>query len=96
MHPVPDRPARPTWASPVLPGPTHDPTAARIHGVIDALTSRSIVCYTDKGHVGAGDGIGMPYKRRKCRPLGKCEKLFNRSHAQVSTPGEQGAATLKS
>jgi hypothetical protein len=37
------------WASPVLPGSTHDLTAARTHGIIDALTSRAIACYADKG-----------------------------------------------
>ncbi|GGT82365.1 hypothetical protein BJ999_005158 [Actinomadura citrea] len=53
------------WASPVLPGSTHDLTAARTHGIIDALTSRVIACYGDKGYVGAGGAIGTPYKRRK-------------------------------
>ena len=53
------------WASPVLPGSTHDLTAARTHGIIDALTSRVIACYADKGYVGAGGAIGTPYKRRK-------------------------------
>jgi hypothetical protein len=37
------------WASPALPGSTHDLTAARTHYIIDALTSPAIACYTDKG-----------------------------------------------
>ncbi|MES9542922.1 transposase family protein [Actinomadura sp. NPDC000600] len=84
------------WASPVLPGSTQDLTAARVHGIIDALTSRAIACHADKGYVGAGGAIGTPYKRRKRRRLGKRKKLFNRHHAQIRALGEQGAATLKS
>ncbi|TDC89575.1 transposase family protein [Actinomadura sp. 7K507] len=83
------------WASPALPGSTHDLTAARAHGIIDALTSRAIACYADKAYVGAGGAIGTPYKRRKRRKLGKRKKLFNRHHARVRALGEQGAATLK-
>jgi len=83
------------WASPALPGSTHDLTAARAHGIIDALTSRAIACYADKGYIGAGGAIGTPFKRRKRRKLGKRKKLFNRHHAQVRALGEQGAATLK-
>lgn len=83
------------WASPALPGSTHDLTAAREHGIIDALTSRAIACYADKGYVGAGGAIGTPYKHRKRRKLGKRKKLFNRHHAQARALGEQGAATLK-
>ncbi|MFB4308384.1 transposase family protein [Actinomadura sp. GTD37] len=86
----------PIWASPVLPGSTHDLTAARVHGIIDALTSRAIACYADKGYVGAGGAIGTPYKRKKGRKIGTRKKLFNRHHAQTRALGEQGAATLKS
>ncbi|MGI5201403.1 transposase family protein [Spirillospora sp. CA-108201] len=83
------------WASPALPGSTHDLTAARHHGIVAGLTARAIACYADKGYVGAGGAIGTPYKRRKRRTLGKPKKLFNRHHAQVRAQGERGAATLK-
>ncbi|WP_067824372.1 transposase family protein [Actinomadura kijaniata] len=83
------------WASAALPGSVHDLTAARIHGIIDALTHQAIACYTDKAHCGAGGVIGTPFKRRKHRRLGKRKRLFNRHHAQVRAVGEQGAATLK-
>lgn len=82
-------------ASPALPGSTHDLTAARTHGIIDALTSRAIACYADKAYVGAGGAIGTPHKRKKGRRLGRRKKLFNRYHAKVRALGEQGAATLK-
>ncbi|QXJ21335.1 transposase [Actinomadura graeca] len=83
------------WASPTLPGSTHDLTAARFHGIIDALTQRAIACYADKGYIGAGGAIGTPYRRRKGRKLGKRNKLFNRHHAKIRALGEQGAAALK-
>ena len=59
------------WASAALPGSTHDLTAARVHGIIDALTDRAIACYADKGYLGAGGAIGTPYRRRKDRKLGQ-------------------------
>ncbi|WP_433249476.1 transposase family protein [Actinomadura nitritigenes] len=77
------------------PGLSRDLTAACIHGIIDALTSRAIACCADKGYVGAGGAIGTPYKRRKRRRLGKRKKLFNRHHAQVHAPGKQVPTTLK-
>lgn len=76
------------WASPALPGSTHYLTAAREHGIIDALTARAIACYADKGYVGAGGAVGTPYKRKKHRKLGKRKKLFNRHHATVRALGE--------
>ena len=84
------------WVSPTLPGSAHDLTAARTHGIIDALTRRAIACYADKGYIGAGGAIGTPYKRTRRRKLGKRKKLFNRHHARARALGEQGAATLKS
>lgn len=88
--------ARLIWASATLPGSVHDLTAARAHGIVDALTSRTIACYADKGYTGAGGAIGTPYRRHKDRKLGKRKKLFNRHHTQVRALGERGAATLKS
>jgi hypothetical protein len=84
------------WASPALPGSTHDLTAARVHGIIDGLTHRAIACYADKGYIGAGGAIGTPYRRGKGRKLGKRKKLFNSCHAKTRALGERGAATLKS
>ncbi|MFB9199351.1 hypothetical protein ACFFWA_40955 [Actinomadura verrucosospora] len=34
----------------VLPGSTHDLTAARTHGISDPLTSWAIACYADAAH----------------------------------------------
>ncbi|GID29935.1 hypothetical protein Abr02nite_49180 [Paractinoplanes brasiliensis] len=37
------------WASAALPGAVHDLTAARSHGIIDALTSADVTTFADKG-----------------------------------------------
>ncbi len=83
------------WASPALPSSVPDLTAARAHGIVQALTDRAIAGYADKGYVGAGGAIGTPHKRRKGRKLTRRQRLFNRHHAQVRAVGERGAATLK-
>lgn len=83
------------WVSPALPGSTHDLTAARKHGIIQALTFTAIAGYADKAYVGAGGAIGTPYKRKKGHRLGTRKMLYNRHHAQVRAVGERGAATLK-
>lgn len=46
------------WASPALPGSPHDLTAARTHGIIDALADVDVKCWADKAHQGAGRPVG--------------------------------------
>lgn len=75
-------------ASAALSGSTHDLTAAREHGIIDALTARAIACYADKGYARAIGAIGTPYKHNKHSKLEKRKKLFNRHHAKVRALGE--------
>jgi hypothetical protein len=41
------------WASPALPGSTHDLTAARTHGIVDALTDADLKCWADRAYQGA-------------------------------------------
>ncbi|GAA0904567.1 transposase family protein [Virgisporangium aurantiacum] len=36
------------WVSPALPGSTHDLTAAREHGIIDALAEMNVMTFADK------------------------------------------------
>ncbi|GAA2227157.1 hypothetical protein GCM10010360_56770 [Streptomyces nogalater] len=45
---------RSLWASPALPGPTHDLTAARTHGIVDALTDADLKCWAEKAYQDAG------------------------------------------
>ncbi|GAA4475681.1 hypothetical protein GCM10023170_098900 [Phytohabitans houttuyneae] len=55
------------WASPALPGAVHDLTAARTHGLIDALTSGEVMTFADKAYQGAGGTIWTPFKRQPNR-----------------------------
>jgi hypothetical protein len=51
------------WVSPALPGSTHDLTAAREHGIIDALTDKGVMTFADKAYQGAGGTVRTPHKR---------------------------------
>jgi hypothetical protein len=43
MQVIADASARLVWASPALPGSAHDLSAARTHGIIDALTNANVM-----------------------------------------------------
>jgi hypothetical protein len=49
------------WVSPALPGSVHDLTAARSHGIIDALTRAAMATFADKGYRGAAGAVGVPF-----------------------------------
>lgn len=84
------------WASPTLPGATHDVTAARTTGLVDALTTAGIKTFADKGYQGAGGTIRTPFKRHRHRPhLSRHQKSVNRAHARIRAIGERAVATLK-
>ncbi len=91
-----DPAGRLVWASPALPGATHDLTAARTVGLIDALTSAGVTTFADKGYQGAGGKIRTPFKRHRHRPwLSRVQKDVNRSHARIRALCERAVATLK-
>jgi hypothetical protein len=91
-----DPAGRLVWASPALPGATHDLTAARTVGLIDALTSADVATFADKGYQGAGGSIRTPFKRHRHRPwLSRGQKDVNRAHARMRALGERAIATLK-
>ena len=54
-------------ASAALPGSIHDLTAARTHGVLDALTSANVMTFADKAYQGARGGVRTPFKRHPPR-----------------------------
>lgn len=84
------------WASPALPGAAHDLTAARTHGLTDALTSANVLTFADKAYQGAGGSVHTPFKRRSHRPrLSRRQKTVNRHHAKTRAVGERAVATLK-
>jgi len=80
------------WASPALPGSTHDLTAARHHGIIDALAEASLRCWADKAYQGAGGPVRVPFRGRR---LKRWKRLHNTSHAKIRCVGERAMATLK-
>jgi hypothetical protein len=82
-----------------LPGPagsTHDLTAAREHGIIEALSAAQVMTFADRGYQGADGSVRTPFKRhRRRRRLSRREKAVNRSHARIRAPGERAIATVK-
>ncbi|MFI1995321.1 transposase family protein [Actinoplanes sp. NPDC020271] len=93
---IADALGRLVWASAALPGWTHDLTAARTHGIIDALTSADVMTFADKGYQGARGSVRTPFKRRRFRPkLSRRQKTINRAHAKIRARGERAIATLK-
>ncbi|MFJ8828041.1 transposase family protein [Streptomyces sp. NPDC102467] len=80
------------WASPALPGSTHDLTAARQHGIIDALADAGLSCWADKAYQGAGGPVRVPFRGRR---LKRWKRRHNTTHAKIRCIGEQAMATLK-
>lgn len=91
---IADAAGRLVWASPALPGSVHDLTAARTHGIIDALTRADVLTFADKGYQGARGTVWTPFKRRRTR-LSRRQKSVNRHHAKIRALGERAVCTLK-
>lgn len=81
----------PLWTSGSLPGSMHDLKAARIWGILRRLKAADITL-ADKGYVGAGEHVRVPYKGRK-KPAS--QKAANAAHAKLRGPGERANAQLK-
>ena len=93
---IADPSGRLIWASAALPGAVHDLTAARTHGVVDALTGADVLTFADKAYQGARGSVRTPFKRHRYRPkLSRRQKAVNRSHARIRARGERANATLK-
>jgi hypothetical protein len=91
-----DAAGRLVWASAALPGAVHDLTAARTHGLIDALTSAHVLTFADTGYQGAGGSVRTPFKRHRYRPkLSRRQRAVNRGHARLRARGERAIAPLK-
>ncbi|MER7001280.1 transposase family protein [Streptomyces sp. NPDC000410] len=80
------------WISPALPGSTHDLTAARQHGIIEALAEAGLRCWADKAYHGAGSPVRVPFRGRR---LKRWQRRHNTTHAKIRCLGEQAMATLK-
>lgn len=84
----------PLWFSRALPGRTHDLTAARAHGIVQACLTRQILVLADRAYQGVGATVRTPYYRH-CEQLPHYQQ-FNRDHARLRAPGERAFAQLKS
>ncbi|WP_179199777.1 IS5 family transposase [Streptomyces sp. NRRL B-24572] len=84
----------PLWFSRATPGRTHDLTAARAHGIVQACLTRQILVLADRAYQGAGATVRTPYYRHREQP--EPYQRFNRDHARLRAPGERAFALLKS
>jgi hypothetical protein len=80
------------WVSGPLPGSVHDLTAARTWGIVRELAAAGLITLGDKGYIGAGQHVLVPYRGRG-KP--ESQKAANRAHAQLRSPGERANAQLK-
>jgi hypothetical protein len=96
MQVIADASGRLVWASPALPGSAHDLSAARTHGIIDALTNANVMTFADKGYQGACGSVRTPFRRHRYRPkLSRRQKAVNKAHARICARGERAIATVK-
>ncbi|WP_406066300.1 transposase family protein [Streptomyces sp. NBC_01077] len=84
----------PLWFSRAAPGRTHDPTAARAHGIAQACLTRQISALADRACQGAGATVRTPYYHHREQP--EHYQQFNRDQARLRAPGERAFAQLKS
>ncbi|GJF33658.1 hypothetical protein KNE206_63580 [Kitasatospora sp. NE20-6] len=75
----------PLWFSRALPGRTHDLTAARAHGIVQACLTREILVLADRACQGAGATVRTPHYRH--HELPDHYKQYNRDHARPTRPG---------
>lgn len=80
------------WASAALPDSTHDLTAARHHGIIDALTTAELKCLADRAYRGGRRSHPSPFRGRR---LKRWKRRYNTTHAKIRRVGEQTMAVLK-
>lgn len=89
---IADPAGRLIWASDALPGSTHDLTAARTHGIPEALAVDDVKCWADKAYQGAGPAIRVPIRGKNLRGW---RRRHNRDHAKIRSLGERAMAILK-
>jgi hypothetical protein len=84
----------PLWFSRAAPGQTHDLTAARAHGIVQAYLTRQILILADRAYQRAGATARTPYYGH--RELPDHYRQYNRDHARLRAPAERAFALLKS
>lgn len=83
----------PLWFSRATPRRTHDLTAARAHGIVQACLTRQILVPADRAYQGAGATVRTPHHHHK-QP--EHYQQFKRDHARLRAPGGRAFAQLKS
>ncbi|MFD9903019.1 transposase family protein [Streptomyces sp. NPDC059063] len=83
----------PLWFSRATAGRTHDLTAARAHGIVQACLTRQIPVLADRAYQGAGATFRTPYYRHREQP--QRYQQSNHDHARLRAPGERAFAQLK-
>jgi hypothetical protein len=74
------------------PGSVHDLTAARIWGILRELAAAGLITLADKGYIGAGQHVLVPYRSRGKPPS---QKAANSAHAKLRAPGGRANAQLQ-
>jgi hypothetical protein len=66
------------WVSGPLPASMHDLTAARSRGIVRELAAAGLITLADKGYIGAGQHVIVPYRGRG-KPPSQIVGLWGRS-----------------
>lgn len=82
------------WISEGLPGSVYDLTAARQHGILDACAEADLTLLADRGYIGAGPHVLVPYRSYK-KQLGPAYQAANNAHSALRCHVEHGFARLK-
>jgi hypothetical protein len=83
------------YLGPAHPGATHDLSAARTDGIIQAVTDAGVETIADSGYQGAGGTVRTPIKRPKGKGNNGFEKQANSALAKLRAPAEHPFAALK-
>jgi hypothetical protein len=85
----------PLWVSDVLPGGTHDLTAAREHVLPEARPYlKDLPFLADSGYEGAGAGVHVPVKKPARGELDPDTKTRNAPLRSLRYQGERGFALM--
>ncbi len=81
---------------PVLPGRTHDLTAARTHRIIRICERQGVPVLADRAYIGAGPWVTTPIGRLPGQDLTTTRQTINRALSAARAPVERSIARLKS
>ncbi|MGW3958166.1 transposase family protein [Streptomyces sp. NPDC004752] len=89
----------PIWTSQVRPGREHDMSAARTHGLLDALGMAAAdgcpLIITDTGYEGGPANFRMPHRKPRGGELTVDQRQFNKVVGAIRAMAEKANADLK-